>query len=483
MAPIASPARPQTDSKVRAIADCSSPALINSVISTEAPRIALLTPYSGGNLGDAAIQDSMISNLRMRLPRARFSGISLNDKNYREQHGADAFPICAKEGSYYGMEIASVPAGFCPPAPGVLRAGVRRTLLRFPAVRRAVKAARTRCGLLGRELRHWRNGYRFLRDHELLVVSGGGQLDEEWGGPWGHPFALFKWMLLARLAGVPAVFASVGACKVRSRLSRFFLANALKRARYRSYRDKNSRGIAVNFLSRAQQDAVVPDLAFGLPAKQRPRPAELMAMARGRTIVAISPISYGKPGVWPSPDRALFDRYLEQLTQTVRELVRNGYFLVFLWSARSDQKVIAELRGGLDQETAARFEDAAFFPALAGWKDALAVMEASDYLVASRLHSVIFGFLACIPVVAISFDPKVDWFMEEMGQEDALLQIRTFSASDVSGALGRLESQRDQVVGRLTAYAESSAAALSAQFDVLSEIAIGADFAKGRSVS
>jgi hypothetical protein len=31
-------------------------------------RIALLTPYTGANLGDASIQDAMIANLCLRLP-------------------------------------------------------------------------------------------------------------------------------------------------------------------------------------------------------------------------------------------------------------------------------------------------------------------------------------------------------------------------------------------------------------------------------
>src|SRR5215813_12015498 len=45
-------------------------------------RIALLTPYNGGNFGDAAIQDAMIANIRLRLPGAQFSGICLNCDNF-----------------------------------------------------------------------------------------------------------------------------------------------------------------------------------------------------------------------------------------------------------------------------------------------------------------------------------------------------------------------------------------------------------------
>ena len=48
------------------------------------------------------------------------------------------------------------------------------------------------------EVRHSVEGYRFLRTQHLLVVSGGGQLTEEWGGAWQHPFGLFKWAILAQ---------------------------------------------------------------------------------------------------------------------------------------------------------------------------------------------------------------------------------------------------------------------------------------------
>ena len=58
-------------------------------------RIALLTPYTGANLGDASIQDAMIANLCLRLPDVEFSGISLNCDNFVERHGTDAFPLLA----------------------------------------------------------------------------------------------------------------------------------------------------------------------------------------------------------------------------------------------------------------------------------------------------------------------------------------------------------------------------------------------------
>lgn len=68
--------------------------------SSLGPRIALLTPYNGGNLGDAAIQDAMIANLRSRLPDAQFSGICLNCDNFKNDTVAGPF-LCAKPPSRF----------------------------------------------------------------------------------------------------------------------------------------------------------------------------------------------------------------------------------------------------------------------------------------------------------------------------------------------------------------------------------------------
>jgi len=41
------------------------------MIAESKPRIGLPTPHNGGNLGDAAIQDAMIVNLRLGPPGAQ----------------------------------------------------------------------------------------------------------------------------------------------------------------------------------------------------------------------------------------------------------------------------------------------------------------------------------------------------------------------------------------------------------------------------
>ena len=448
------------------------------------PRIALLTPYTGGNLGDAAIQDAIIANLRVRLPQAQFAGLSLNSENFLERHGADAFPLCASHGPFYRMysgkmtdqtasgEIQSRSAG----ESRLNLASLSQSLKTVPALGRCLKAIYSFARRVYGEIIHCAGAYRFLRTKDLLIVSGGGQLDEEWGGPWGHPFALFKWAVLARMARVPYAMASVGACKINSTTSRCFLSAALRMAQYRSFRDKNSRELAESLLPRAARDPIVPDLAFSLPILQLPSPPALRSSLNRRPVVAIGPIAYAKPGAWPFEDRLLYDRYLQQMALVISHLLRHDYFLVLVWSSLGDdESVIPELLGRLDQASTERLARQMHIPRIKAQKDLVSSLRNVDFLIASRLHSAILGFVTRKPTVAISFDPKVDWVMEDLGQSECLLHIRDFTAEDVIQALHRIELRRDLIEEQISSYLQSAATVSKLQYDTLADLAMRAN--------
>jgi polysaccharide pyruvyl transferase WcaK-like protein len=348
-----------------------------------------------------------------------------------------------------------------------------RILQRMSALLPCLRKIHTWATCPWREARHWILGYRFLRCKDCLIVSGGGQLDEEWGGPWGHPFALFKWAVLARLARIPYLIASVGAQKTASTTCRLFMSAALRLANYRSYRDKNSREIAAGLFMHTAKDAIVPDLVFGLPSSEIPPPAGIRSMAHGRPIIAISPIAYAKPQNWPHQDRALHDRYTEQMVEVISALLKRGCFVILIASSLGDDEgVIPELLCRLDREAQARLANQMHIPAIAGWRDFVATLLDVDSLVASRLHGTIFGFVAQKPTVAISFDPKVDWVMEDLGQTDYLLQISDFAAAHVIRALDCIELHRDAIVDRIASYRHRILSDCAQQYDALVEFIV-----------
>jgi polysaccharide pyruvyl transferase WcaK-like protein len=435
------------------------------------PRIALLTPYDGGNLGDAAIQDSMIANLRQRLAEVQFLGITLNGENWVARHGGDAFPLLASRGEHRKFGDTAIPSSN--PARTSWTRRIRRGLGLIPGLLPLVTRIHAYTLILARELAHSVAAFRVVRKQDLLIVSGGGQLDEEWGGPWRFPFSTFKWLLLARLAGTSCAVASVGACKITSRASRLFLANALRLSGYRSYRDANSKAIATNLFAKAAQDPVIPDLVFSISDSEIPAPSgQIRAIASGRPVVAVSPIAYAKPVNWPTPDSAAHHRYVEQLAHAVSSLLREGFLPVVVYSSLGDdQSVIPSLLDNLEKIEKGCTERI-YFPEIRNWRDLAAALRDCDYLVASRLHSVILGFVARTPTVAISFDPKVDWVMQDLQQSDFLLHIRDFQADEVTEAIRRLTTRKDAIIRQLASYRQRILADSAKQYDFLAGLAL-----------
>jgi polysaccharide pyruvyl transferase WcaK-like protein len=439
-------------------------------------RIALLSPYAGANLGDAAIQDAMVANASRRLPNVQFSGICLNCENFVERHGAEAFPLLAKDLEWYAMTRGRLEAQ--PDAGerhessekirGVWANKIRRALKRLPILGLCLRVV----AAIPKELRHCFKGYRFLRTQDLVVVSGGGQLNEQYGGAWGQPFALFKWAVLARVAQVPFAITSVGVGELKSTASRLYVSEALRLACYRSYRDKPTKDFAIGLLQRAATDSIVPDLAFSLTSSELPPIASIGAIAGRRTVIAISPIVYAKPERWPVENSVIYDRYVEQLAQVVAELLRRDYFLVMVWSSLvDDESVIGDLLGRLDPETKQRLASQLHVPTIETWRDYVATLRNAHFLIASRLHSTILGFMSEMPTIAISFDRKVDTVMEDVGQTDYLLQIHNFTSDDVLRALDRLQLCRDAVLQQVSSYRCRILPILTSQYDTLARIA------------
>lgn len=197
-------------------------------------------------------------------------------------------------------------------------------------------------------------------------------------------------------------------------------------------------------------------------------------MARGRPVIALSPIAYLRPGNWPNPNRALYDRYVQQLARTLACLSRRGNFLVVACSSLGDdESVIPELLEHLDDETKRSLDTQVHFPTIKTWRDYVAVVREVDYLIASRLHGTILGFVSQTPAVAISVDPKVDWVMEDLHQTDYLLHFQDFTAEDVLNAFDRLKVCRDAVVEQIASYRQGvlSAPTFARQYDLLAGLA------------
>ena len=199
--------------------------------SSNALRIGLLTPYSGANLGDGAIQEAVIQNVTKRCPDAEILSITLNPEDTGKRHNILSFPIAAPPRRVLRSSLPTSVAttlGERDVTESDWFSRVAIIVKKVQILHLAVKVLRSlmraiRLPPVLSEGRHAMKAYGVLRNLDLLIASGGGQLDDYWGGAWGHPYALFKWALIAKAAGTSFMFLSVGTGSLDSKLSRFFV--------------------------------------------------------------------------------------------------------------------------------------------------------------------------------------------------------------------------------------------------------------------
>ncbi len=400
---------------------------MSPTMTSDAPRIGLFGPYVSRNLGDTATQMAAIQNLRRRCPSVQLIGIAPEPEDTLHSLGIPAFPL----------------SGLGPTAGDLHPYVDKASAAQSDAWRRPYSPV-----LVGRI-------DRFVRTLDLLIVSGGGQFDDFWGGAWNHPWSMLLWTALARRHGVPVIYLAVGVDGLKAPLSRRFSVAALRLANWRTFRDPVSLEI-MREMGFRKAASVCPDLVFALDALPSDTDSTVKAASR---FVVLSPISQK---TWTRQETEVHERYLEMLIALGKKLAASGYELRIVCSQSAmDTGDALALIGRLREQGVSnvRLVDS---PRV---MDFILAVKGADLVVASRLHGVILSLLAGCPVVALAHLGKVQAVMREFGLSDYchLLQKTDYDAlqASVASALSR----RDVLRGRVAAVANTLRLKLAGVFD------------------
>lgn len=392
-------------------------------------RVGIYGPFGWGNLGDAAIQESMIANIRERLPKVEIVGYSLNPENTQQLHGISSVAIVRSWRPRQAPAVATSKRVESHPAPSVRAgyAGLKRVLKRLPVVGDLLVALRRVLEPLfqaGSELTFMRRVFCTLRDVDVFIISGGGQVADFWGGAWHHPYTMLKWVVCARLARCRVFVVSVGTGPIQAPLSGLFLRSALRLAHYRSYRDVESHAL-VSRWGFTRHDPVYPDLAFSYPLDSPPPPPRAEAAP---PVIGISPLCYHYPvkGPWPDQDPVRYRRYLETI-RDVTVYARDAGHPIVLFSSqiRNDRYAFDDLLEMLAADGLPKGTSEIESTPTRNLDHVLAQIAKTDVVVTSRLHGVILSYLLHRPVLALSYDPKIDAVMRAFGQSYYCLDIES----------------------------------------------------------
>lgn len=413
-------------------------------------KIGLLDHMGYGNLGDAATQDALIANIKSRLPEAQIVGFSLNPNDTQRRHQIPCYSITHW---YPGLDRpAATASGASNP-----RTRLKLLLKKIPVFSPVVRWTRN----LLRELIHLGRSFKAIRSLDSLIIAGGGQLSELWRGPWSHPYNVFKFALLTKLANRRLLFLNVGAGPLDSRLGRAFVKYSVDLADYVSFRDVESQAL-VQQLGVRRKTKVFPDSVYALDL------SSYETIDRSNTsdfVVGINPIGFCDPRIWPRQDLSVYSRYLDKMTEVSSWLLHRNFKLKFFsGDASVDVYALEHLKQRLGASLSRDISEMFVAPSETV-KDLFIEMSGVDFVITSKFHGVIFSHLLTKPVIALSYGRKIDNLMRTIGHSQYCLPIEGFDVECLKSAFDALTGDVQILKSKFRQLHASYSEALKAQFD------------------
>ncbi len=422
-------------------------------------KIGLLEHLGGSNLGDEATLAAVVQNIRSRWPNTQIYGFSMNPSDTLSRHGISSYPIRVQtwaSGNQAATERATI------------RNTIKTVIMQYGVIYKFIKAiiyvSFRLPRILFQELIFLAKSFKIVQSIDLLIISGGGQLLDFWGGPWKFPYTIFKWVLLAKLARVKCIVLNVGAGPIDRKISKYFIRKALFLANYASFRDKQSLAVVrdIGFTGEAH---VFPDCVYGLDI------ATTTTSSRGRdnpSVVGIAPMAYGDPHVYPEHDPKIYEQLIRNLDSFGSWLIGNEYRLsLFCSDINVDPPAIEDLAALLRASNKSYDSDSIVTRPINSGTDLLRAMGSMDYVITCRFHGVVFAHMLNIPVLAISHHPKMVSLMENLGLSEYCVDIQNCDAQMLAERFNAMTRNAPAIKERMAAKVSEYKRELSMQFDEL----------------
>lgn len=405
-------------------------------------RIGVFGTFGFENMGDAAVADATISGLKRYIPNASIVAICQQPENVKLRHGIDAYSIHRVFLTKAETEWSHIDNCVCDESmresfKACIVSFLKKTKALYLLTKLLVKCVKG-VDAFFRELIFSFKIFKIVRNLDLIVMSGSGQLNEEWGGPWRYPFGLFRWVLLARLARCKVAFLSVGAGEIISPWSRFFCSTALRFAQYRSTRDSRTLELIKSW--NIEDVHLVPDMAFSMLFEKKKNPENIT----GSLVIGINPIPFCDPRTWNITDQAKYDQYVEKLSGFCNWVLSNGNSVLFVPNElMMDNLTIDDIVNKIDVDC--QDTNKIIRPNVENYNDVFNSLSLCDCVVCSRFHGLLFSLMSQKPVIVLAHHYKFHQLSREMNLGEFCHDIDLFEESVLYEQVSQIVENMDAI--------------------------------------
>ncbi|SKC37503.1 Polysaccharide pyruvyl transferase family protein WcaK [Krasilnikoviella flava] len=258
------------------------------------------------------------------------------------------------------------------------------------------------------------HAWRVVGGLDAVVVPGTGILEGHAVSPFGPPFQIALYGVVARVRRRPYLVLSVGADRRGGRAHRLMQRTVARTATYLSARDAGS---ADALAAGARRPPEVPDLVLGLPLPEPgdgPGPGD-------RPLVAVGVVRYD----WyaPADER---DDYADRTARLTRELVRGGVDVVLVVGDGADDSTAQDVAARIDAP------DHVHVAAVGSVAELERRLVGCRAMVAVRYHNLVGAIRTRVPVVSLGYGPKQRWLLERFGDPGRAHDVRRFDPQVVA---------------------------------------------------
>ena len=254
---------------------------------------------------------------------------------------------------------------------------------------------------------------RCLRDTNLFISGGGGLLQDSTGKGWSILYYLGL-ILAAKTVKVPVMIYAQGIGPVNKQINKKLVKWILNKVDLITVRDKPSKELLENLGVVKPSIYVNSDPVFLLKKKNinniidRHPLIQQLINSDNRPLIGVSVREYKGNGL---DSKSIFAQAADYLVENYQAKI---IFLPFKFDedVYSSEEILSLMKNKAEV-LKIKLEP----------EELLSVLSRLSLLVGVRLHSIIFSSIANIPFVAFNYDPKVKYFVEDLGLSELLLEI------------------------------------------------------------
>lgn len=393
-------------------------------------RVGLFGHLGACNIGNDASMEAVLNYLRAEQPGAVVDAMCPGPKTVQEKYGIDAIYMVWYQ--------------------------------RFDQNRTGLSAAALK--MIGKGIDVFRTA-AWVRRHDVVIVPGAGVLEASlplW--PWGMPYAMFLLSGFGRIFGTKVAFVSVGAGAIKKRPTRWLSNWAARLAYYRSYRDAGAleamrmRGVDVT------PDHVFHDLAFALPDPPDD-PGD-------PAVVGVGVMEYRGSNDQRKDADEIYSAYVGKMKQFVGWLIDNDRRVrLFVGDTNgSDDTVVREILAEVRESRPDLDPSWVTAEPATSFAEVMQAMMCVTSVVAIRYHNVVCSLKIAKPTISISYSPKHDALMAEMGLPEFCLDVNSLDVGELIKLFTDLESRSAELRQAMRDRNMVKARLVEAQFTELSAL-------------